>query len=40
MKTYKNISKKLYKAYWTGVTDVISCIAVALTFSTLFIIGW
>ena len=36
----KNISKKLHKAYWTGVTDVISCITIGITFATLFIIGW
>lgn len=32
--------RRMHKAYWTGVTDVISCISVALTFATLFIIGW
>ena len=36
----KNISKKLHKAYWTGVTDVIGCIAVASMFAIMFVIAW
>lgn len=33
----KNISKKLHRAYWTGVTDVIGCITVAVTYAFIFI---
>lgn len=36
----KNISKKLHKAYWTGVTDCICCVTIAIIFATMFIVAW
>ena len=40
MKQKKNISKELHKAYWRGVTDVIGCIAIAITYVVIFVIWW
>ena len=40
MKQKKNISKKLHKAYWRGVTDVICGIGLALTFAIMFVVGF
>lgn len=40
MKQKKNISKKLHKAYWRGVTDVICGFGVAMTFGFMFVYGF
>ena len=35
-----NISKKLHKAYWRGVTDAICGIGLAVTFGLMFVYGF
>lgn len=36
----KSISKKLHEAYWQGVTDVIGCISLGMTFGFMFVYGF
>lgn len=40
MKQKKNISKKLHKTYWQGVTDIACGIGLALTFVVMFVVWW
>ncbi len=35
-KRKKSISEELHKAYWRGVTDVVGCIVVSMTFALMF----
>lgn len=32
--------RRLKQAYWKGATDVISCIAISITFAIMFAIWW
>lgn len=40
MKQKKSISEKLHKAYWRGITDVVSCITVGIMFGAMFVYGF